>query len=66
MSCTAAFRIIHLDSLALSFLTSPAGPGTAHGTAREVSERAAWYNADWTLSPAAGMCFSVGEGGAIG
>jgi len=64
--CTATFRIIHLDSFELSFLSSPAGPSTTHRPTREVGERAAWHDADWALCPAGGMRFGVAEGGAIG
>ena len=63
---TATFRIIHFASLELSLLSSPTGPSTTHSTARKVSERATWSGTDWTLYPARGMCFAVGEGGAIG
>jgi len=49
---TATFCIIHFSSLELGFLSSPAGPGTAHGTTREVSERATWSGTDWTFYPA--------------
>jgi len=57
---------MHLSSLELSFLSSPTGPGTAHRSTGEVSERGTRPSADWALYPARGVRFVVAEGGTIG